>query len=48
MRYYHILALGLCTLFSSCTLYEEMPSRDNYLSTAISKETPLAQANMGD
>ena len=39
MRYYHILALGLCTLFSSCQMYEEMPSYDNYPSTAISQET---------
>lgn len=39
MRYYHILALGLCTLFSSCKMYEEMPSCDNYPSTAISQET---------
>ena len=39
MRYYHILALGLFTLFTSCRMYEDMPSGDNYVSTAIAKDT---------
>ena len=39
MRYYHILALGLFTLFTSCRMYEDMPSGDNYVSTAIVKDT---------
>ena len=38
MRYYHILALGLFTLFTSCRMYEDMPSGDNYVSTAITKD----------
>ena len=40
MRYYHILALGLFTLFTSCRMYEDMPSGDNYVSTAIAKDDP--------
>ncbi len=39
MRYYHILALGLFSLFSSCRMYEDMPCGDQYVSTAITKET---------
>ena len=39
MRYYHILVLGLFTLFTSCRMYEDMPSGDNYVSTAIAKDT---------
>ena len=39
MRYYHILALGLFTLLTSCRMYEDMPSGDNYVSTAIAKDT---------
>ena len=39
MRYYHILALGLFTLFTSCRMYEDMPSGDNYVSTAIARDT---------
>ena len=38
MRYYHILALGLFTLFTSCRMYEDMPSGDNY----VSPRTPRA------
>ena len=39
MRYYHILALGLFSLFSSCRMYEDMPCGDQYASTAITKNT---------